>query len=211
MNIMNLRVLGMSVVVGMCGMGNVEAGLQIGLGAGAYKGTEFDEEVKMGVLGEAGWLFDAAPIDLFLGGKFGYVNALSLDRSASAGFASAGATADLDLFEGVIAGRVLFPLGADLIKLYVEGGAGTANVRVSGESSARARIGGQDFSFNRRFESDAWVFAWTVGAGVQFDFSSNFGLRAGYEFHGLGDADMFDLRSSTGNMQGISAALLLKF
>jgi opacity protein-like surface antigen len=117
----------------------------------------------------------------------------------------------LDLFESVLAVRVLFPLGTEAIKLYAEGSAGVANLSVSGETSARAEIGGREFSFNRRLDADAWVFAWGLAAGVQFDFTGNFGLRAGYEFHGLGDADMFDLKSSTGNMHGVSAALLLKF
>ena len=200
------------VMVGVVGMvGRVEGGLQFGLGAGAFKGTEFDEEVKLGLVGEFGVLFDDAPIDLFLGPKFTYVNALSFDRTGSAGFATAGASADLDLFESVLAVRVLFPLGTESIKLYAEGTAGVANLSVSGETSARAEIGGREFSFNRRLDADAWVFAWGLAAGVQFDFTGNFGLRAGYEFHGLGDADMFDLKSSTGNMHGVSAALLLKF
>ena len=191
--------------------GEARSGVQFGLGAGAYNGTEFDEEAKLGLTAELGLLFDAAPIDLFIGPKVTYVNALSFEQSGSAGFASAGASADLDLFESVLAARVLFPLATDVIKLYIEGDVGAANISVSGEAAARARVGGREFSFNRRFDADQWVFAWGVGAGVQLDFTQNFGLRAGYEFHGLGDADLFDLRTSTGNMHGLSASLLLKF
>ncbi|MDB6069597.1 MAG: hypothetical protein JWL81_768, partial [Verrucomicrobiales bacterium] len=118
---------------------------------------------------------------------------------------------DLDLFEGALVARLLVPLGTDIVKLYGEGSVGSANLKVSGNAKVKGSIGGQDFSVNSRFDEEDWVLAWGVGAGLQFDFTSRFGLRVGYNFHSFGDSEVFGLKLDPGAMHGVTSALIFKF
>ena len=175
-----------------------QAGLQLGIGPSLYSGTEFDKESGYGVNAEIGALFDKTPVDLFLGVKATYVEGLG------------SGLANLDTFEGALAARVLFPLGGEWLKGYVEGSLGAANLSVSGESGS-TKVNGRTFSFNNKYDSNQWVFAYGVGLGLQFDFSSWFGIRIGYEFHNFGDVEAFGLKVDPGNLNGVVGSIVLKF
>ena len=187
-------------------MATAMADFQLGLGGGAFAGTEYDEDIGYGLEAEAGFLAQDQPVNLFLGVRASYVDGLS---SQGASFLED--SSDLDLFEGVAVARLLVPLGTDIVKLYGEGSVGTANLKVSGKAKAKGNIGGQDFSINSRFDENDWVLAWGLGAGLQFDFTRNVGLRVGYNFHSFGDSEVFGLKLETGAMNGITSAVILKF
>ena len=183
------------------------ADFQLGLGGGAFAGTEYDEDIGYGLEAEAGFLAQDQPVNLFFGVRASYVDGLSSGSSSS--FLED--SSDLDLFEGVALARVLFPLGTDKVKLYGEGSVGTANLKVSGNAKVKGNIGGQDFSINSQFDENDWVLAWGLGAGVQFDFTRNVGLRVGYNFHSFGDSEVFGLKLDTGAMNGFTSAVIFKF
>jgi hypothetical protein len=50
-----------------------------------------------------------------------------------------------------------------------------------------------------------------LGAGFQFDFTQNIGLRVGYNFHSFGDSEVFGLNLDPGSMNGITSSLIFKF
>lgn len=174
------------------------AGLQIGIGPSLYSGTEFDQENGYGLNAEIGILFADQPVDLFLGVKATYVEGLG------------SGDANLDTFEGALAARVLVPLGSDWLKGYVEGSLGTANLSVSGEGSS-VKVKDRTFSYNNKYSANEWVFAYGVGVGVQFDFTSWFGVRLGYEFHNFGEVEAFGLKVDPGNLNGFVGSIVLKF
>ncbi len=180
------------------------AGTQFGIGLGGYKGTNFDEP-GYGINAELGGLYDQAPVDLFTGFKATYVDGLS------DGGTILGSDTDMDLFEGSFVARVLFPLGNEHIKLYGEGSVGAANLQVSGKASARAKVGGREFSINSRFDENTWVLSWGLGAGVQLDLTPNIGIRAGYSFQSFGDVEIFGLKEDPGSLHGFNASLVFKF
>ncbi len=188
-------------------MATAMADFQLGLGGGVFGGTEYDEDIGYGLEAEAGFLAQETPVNLFFGVRASYVDGLSSAGSSSLLQDSS----DLDLFEGVAVARVLFPLGTDIIKIYGEGSVGTANLTVSGKAKAKGSIGGQDFSINSQFDENDWVLAWGLGAGVQFDFTRNFGLRVGYNFHSFGDSEVFGLKLDSGSMNGFTSAVVVKF
>ena len=175
-----------------------QAGLQIGVGPSLYSGTEFDKENGYGVNAEIGILFADTPVDLFLGVKATYVEGLG------------SGVANLDTFEGALAARVLVPLGTNWLKGYVEGSLGTANLSVSGEGSS-VKIKDRTFSYNNKYNADEWVFAYGLGVGVQFDFTSWLGIRLGYEFHSFGEVEAFGLKVDPGNLNGFVGSIVLKF
>lgn len=177
----------------------VEAGLQLGLGPGLYSGTDYSDEVGYGLSGELGILWNDQPIDLFLGVKGTYVEGLDSGQ------------ANLDLFEGVLVGRVLFPLPTNFLKGYVEGSLGTANLSVSGESGYSTNVNGRNVSLNTRFDEADWVLVYGLGIGLQMDFTSWLGLRVGYEFHSFGEMEAFGLKMDPGNLNGFVGSLVLKF
>ena len=183
-----------------------KADFQLGLGGGAFAGTEYDEDIGYGLEAEAGFLAQDQPVNLFIGVRASYVDGLS---SSGASFLED--SSDLDLFEGVAVARLLIPLGTDIVKIYGEGSVGTANLKVSGNAKAKGNIGGQDFSINSQFDENDWVLAWGLGAGLQFDFTRNIGLRVGYNFHSFGDSEVFGLKLDTGAMNGFTSAVILKF
>lgn len=187
------------------------ADLQFGLGAGAYQGSDFDESVGYGFEGELGFLANEAPVNLFLGARAVYVDGLEAQESVSYGNLYGEAGADMDMFEGALVARLLVPLGVDLVKIYGEGSIGAGNLRVSGNAKARGSVGGQEFSVNSHFDEDDWVLAWGLGAGLQFDFTSHFGLRVGYNFHSFGDTEVFGLNADPGSVHGGTASLIFKF
>jgi opacity protein-like surface antigen len=182
------------------------ADFQLGLGGGVFAGTEYDEDIGYGLEAEVGFLAQDLPVNLFFGVRASYVDGLSSGASTFLEDST-----DLDLFEGVAVARLLVPLGTDVIKLYGEGSIGTANLKVSGKTKVNGEIGGQDFSINSRFDSNDWVLAWGLGAGVQFDFTRNIGLRVGYNFHSFGDSDVFGLKLDTGSVNGVTSSLIFKF
>lgn len=175
-----------------------QAGLQIGIGPSLYSGTEFDEDNGYGINAEIGILFADQPIDLFLGVKVTYVEGLG------------SGAANLDTFEGALAARLLVPLGTNWLKGYVEGSLGTANLSVSNEGSS-VKVKDRTFSYNNSYNADEWVFAYGLGVGVQFDFTSWFGVRLGYEFHNFGDVEAFGLKVDPGNLNGFVGSIILKF
>lgn len=183
------------------------ADFQLGLGAGVFTGTEYDESVGYGLEGELGYLSQNQPVNLFVGLRGGYVD--GLESKYSSIFTND--ESDLDLFVGEFVTRVLFPIGTDKLKIYGEGSLGSANLSVSGDSRARGSVGGQDFSVNSHFDSEDWVLAWGLGAGVQFDFTRGFGLRIGYNFHSFGDIKVFDMEKDPGTMHGLTSSLIFKF
>ena len=185
-------------VVGLISL-PAQAGLQLGIGPSLYSGTEYDEEAGYGINAEVGLLFDKQPIDLFIGGKVTYVDGLGSGM------------AELDAFEAALAGRVLFPVATNWLKLYVEGSLGTANLGVAGESKYRTLINGRDVSFNTKFDENEWVFAYGLGVGVQFDFTSWLGVRVGYEFHNFGEVEAFGLKTDPGSLNGVVGSLVIKF
>jgi opacity protein-like surface antigen len=183
------------------------AELQIGLGAGAYTGTEYDESIGYSLAGEVGYLNTTSPVNLFLGVRGTYIDGLQSEGS----ILNSDNASDLDLFEGSLVARLLLPLGTDIIKLYGEGSVGSANLGVSGDYKAKGNIGGQDFSINSRFDENDWALAWGLGAGVQFDFTRHFGLRVGYNFHSFGDSEIFGLKLDPGTIHGLTSSLIFKF
>lgn len=183
------------------------ADLQVGVGAGAFTGTEYDEKIGYGLEGEFGYLNQDAPVNLFLGVRASYIDGLE----SSGSILSSKDNSDLDLFDGSVVARLLVPLGTDVIKLYGEGSVGAANLKVSGDAKVKGNIGGQDFSVNSRFDEEDWVLAWGLGAGLQFDFTRNIGLRVGYNFHSFGDSEIFGLNLDPGSMHGVTSALIFKF
>lgn len=199
-----LRILGLTTA-----LATAQGRLQIGVGGGTYTGSEYDEEWGYGLSGEIGVLFDDQPVNLFLGVRGAYIDGLSASEK-SGGILDA-SESDLDLFEGALVARLLFPLGNDHIKLYGEGGLGAANVGITGDARGKANIGGKDFSFNSRFDENSWVFSWSLGAGVQFDLTENMGLRLGYGYRGLGDSEVFGLKADQGNVHGAEASVVIKF
>lgn len=188
-------------------LSTASADFQFGLGAGGFTGTEYDESTGYGLEAEMGFLSQSQPINLFVGLRASYIDGLEAQHS---NIFSKDAS-DLDLFEGVFVARVLFPLGTEKLKLYGEGSLGSANLSVSGDAKARGRVNGQDFSINSHFDGDDWVLAWGLGGGVQFDFTRNFGIRVGYNFHSFGDLKISELDRDTGSVQGLTSALVFKF
>lgn len=184
-----------------------KAELQIGVGGGAFTGSEYDENIGYGLEGEVGYLNTNAPVNLFFGVRGSYIDGLE----SSGSILNSNDNSDLDLFEGALVARLLVPLGTDIVKLYGEGSVGSANLKVSGNAKVKGSIGGQDFSVNSRFDEEDWVLAWGVGAGLQFDFTSRFGLRVGYNFHSFGDSEVFGLKLDPGSMHGVTSALIFKF
>ena len=182
------------------------ADFQLGLGGGVFAGTEYDEDIGYGLEAEAGFLAQDQPVNLFLGVRGSYVDGLS-----SGGSSFIDDSSDLDLFEGVAVARLLVPLGTEFVKIYGEGSVGAANLKVSGKAKAKGNVGGQDFSINSHFDENDWVLAWGLGAGLQFDFTRNVGLRVGYNFHSFGDSEVFGLKVDPGSMNGFTSALILKF
>lgn len=195
------------IIFGCALLGTARADLQLGVGAGAFQGDEYDEEIGYALQAEAGYLSQDAPVNLFFGVRASYVDGLQSDGS----ILNSKDSSDLDLFDGTVVARLLVPLGTDVIKLYGEGSAGTANLRVSGDAKVRGSVGGQDFSVNRRFEEEDWVFSWGLGAGLQFDFTRNFGLRLGYNFQSFGESEVFGLKLDPGAIQGVTSSLVFKF
>jgi len=187
-------------------MATAMADFQLGLGGGVFAGTEYDEDIGYGLEAEAGFLAQDQPVNLFLGVRGSYVDGLS-----SGGSSFIDGSSDLDLFEGVAVARLLVPLGTDVVKIYGEGSIGSANLQVSGKAKAKGNIGGQDFSINSQFDENDWMLAWGLGAGLQFDFTRNVGLRVGYNFHSFGDSEVFGLKVDPGAMNGFTSALILKF
>lgn len=183
------------------------AELQVGLGAGAYSGSEYDESIGYSLAGEIGYLNTTAPVNLFLGVRGTYIDGLQSDGS----ILNSTDASDLDLFEGSLVARLLLPLGTDMMKIYGEGSVGSANLGISGDYKAKGSIGGQDFSINSRFDENDWALAWGIGAGIQFDFTRNFGLRVGYNFHSFGDSEVFGLKLDPGSIQGFTSSLIFKF
>lgn len=191
----------MALIFGLFGWltGETEAGPQFGVGPSLYSGTEYSDEAGYGLNGELGFLWDEQPIDLFLGVKGTYVEGLGSGR------------ANLDLFEGVLAGRVLFPMPSNFLKGYVEGSIGAANLSVSGESKYSTKVNGRNVSLNTQFDENDWVLAYGLGVGVQLDLTSWLGLRAGYEFHSFGETEAFGLKKDPGNLNGFVGSVVLKF
>lgn len=205
MKLLSLRFL--LPLVSVLTLGTASADLQIGLGAGAFTGTEYDEEIGYGLEGEVGYLSQDAPVNLFIGVRASYVDGLV----SSGSILNSRDDSDLDLFEGALVARLLVPLGTDVVKLYGEGSIGSANLKVSGDAKVKGSIGGQDFSVNSRFDEEDWVLAWGLGAGIQFDFTRNIGLRLGYNFHSFGDSEVFGLKLDPGAMHGVTSSLIFKF
>lgn len=183
------------------------ADLQVGAGAGVFTGTEYDEEIGYGLEGEFGFLSQGQPINLFIGVRASYVDGLE----SSGSVLNSKDSSDLDLFEGTVVGRVLIPLGTETIKIYGEGSVGSANLNVSGDAKIKGSVGGQDYSINSQFDESDWVLAWGLGAGLQFDFTHNIGLRVGYNFHSFGDSEVFGLNLDPGSMHGVTSSLIFKF
>jgi opacity protein-like surface antigen len=183
------------------------AELQIGIGGGAYTGSEYDESIGYGLAAEVGYLNTNAPVNLFFGVRGTYVDGLESQGS----ILNSKDSSDLDLFDGSVVARLLIPLGTDIVKIYGEGSVGAGNLNVSGKAKVKGSIGGQDFSVNSRFDEEDWVLAWGLGAGVQFDFTSTFGLRVGYNFHSYGDSEVFGLKVDPGTMHGLTSSLIFKF
>ena len=100
------------------------ADLQVGAGAGVFTGSEYDETIGYGLEGEFGYLTQGQPINLFIGVRASYVDGLESAGSVL----NSKDSSDLDLFEGTVVGRLLIPLGTDLIKIYGEGSLGSANL-----------------------------------------------------------------------------------
>ncbi len=188
-------------------MATAMADFQFGVGGGVFSGTEYDEDIGYGLEAEAGYLAQDQPVNLFLGLRGSYVDGLSSGGSG----ALLNDSSDLDLFEGGLVARLLVPLGTDMIKLYGEGSIGSANLKVSGNAKVKGNIGGQDFSINSQFDENDWVLAWGLGAGIQFDFTRNIGLRVGYNFHSFGESEVFGLKLDPGAMHGVTSALIFKF
>lgn len=208
---MNSRVFFVSGMASLALALPAAADLQFGVGAGAYEGREFDEETGYGVHAELGFLSSERPIQLFLGARANYIDGLEFAGTTDFGPVSGSAHADLDLFEATGVIRLLVPLGTEVVKLYGEGALGVANLRVSGDADAKIRIGGREIRFNRDFDEDEWTVAWGLGAGLQFDFTKNFGLRVGYEYHSYGDLDIDGLSADSGAMHGAAATFVFKF
>jgi opacity protein-like surface antigen len=178
---------------------SAQAGLQLGVGPSLYSGTQFDDEAGYGVNAEIGQLWDGQPVHFFLGAKGTYVDGLGTGAL------------DMDVFEGALAGRVLFPLGGNWLKGYAEASIGAANLSITGETKAKTTINGRTVSFNSKFDEKDWVVAYGFGLGVQFDFTTWIGLRVGYEFHSLGDVEAFGLEADPGKLNGIVTSIVLKF
>ncbi len=175
------------------------AGLQLGVGPSLYSGTQFDDEAGYGVNAEIGQLWDGQPVQFFLGAKGTYIDGLGTG------------TLDMDVFEGALAGRVLFPMGGNWLKGYAEASIGAANLSITGETKAKTTINGRTVSFNSKFDEKDWVVAYGFGLGVQFDLTTWIGLRVGYEFHSLGDVEAFGLEADPGKLNGIVTSIVLKF
>lgn len=188
-------------------MGTASADWQIGLGGGAFRGTEYDEKIGYGLEGEVGFLAQSQPVNLFFGVRASYVDGLESGGSLF----NARDSSDLGLFEGAAVARLLFPLGTELVKVYGEGSVGSANLKVSGDARVKGSIGGQDFAIRSRFDESDWALALGLGAGLQFDFTQSLGLRVGYNFHSFGDSEVFGLKLDPGAMHGFTSAVVLKF
>lgn len=176
-----------------------QAGNQFGIGPSLYKGTQFDDGTAYGVNAEIGHLWDSQPVHFVLAAKATYVDGLS------------SGAADLDIFEGALAGRILFPVVTNFLKLYVEGSIGAANLSVSGDAKVTGKFNGKNYTVNNDFDENSWEFAYGLGAGVQLDVTSWFGIRLGYEFHSFGDVDAFGLKLDPGSINGVTGSLVFKF
>ena len=188
-------------------MGTASADLQIGLGGGAFRGSEYDEQIGYGLEGEVGFLAQSQPVNLFFGVRASYVDGLE----SAGSLYSAKDSSELGLFEGAAVARLLFPLGTEMVKIYGEGSVGSANLKVSGDARVKGSIGGQDYSINSRFDESDWALALGLGAGLQFDFTPMVGWRLGYNFHSFGDSEVFGLKLDSGAMHGFTSAVVLKF
>ena len=188
-------------------LGKATADLQVGAGGGVFSGSEYDQKTGYGLEGEFGFLAQDRPVNLFLGVRASYIDGLE----SSGSILNSNDNSDLDLFEGTAVARLLIPLGTEYVKLYGEGSVGSANLQVSGNAKVKGSIGGQDFSVNSHFDEEDWVLAWGLGAGLQFDFTQNIGLRVGYNFHRFGDSEVFGLKLDPGSIQGVTSALIFKF
>jgi opacity protein-like surface antigen len=205
-----MRLLSLPFVVCLCGaaaLTTASADLQIGLGTGAYVGNEYDEHAGWGFEGEIGYLNQDQPINLFVGARALYID--GLEAKYANVFSSD--QSDLDLFEGAFVTRLIFPTGLLGLKFYGEGSIGTGNLTVSGKTKAHASVGNQDFSVRSHFDDDDWVLAWGLGAGLQYDFGRNFGIRLGYNFHGFGDVRVDNVDRDPGVVHGLTSSLIFKF
>jgi hypothetical protein len=72
--------------------------------------------------------------------------------------------------------KLYFPLIPDrVLQVYVEGLAGMMNSDIS------ANVFGDSYNIRN------WDFGWGVGAGLQYNFTQNFGLSGGYTYIGVSD------------------------
>jgi opacity protein-like surface antigen len=163
--------------------------IQLGLGVNMARNENFGEEAGFGMSAELGWLYDHNPIDMVWGIRGAYIADVGDNDS------------DTDILDVSLFGRVLFPLGADAIKLYGEGRVGLGNLSVAG---------GSKFS-DVDVDSAAWTFGWGLGFGVQLDFTRTVGLRVGYELHSYGDLETLGFKKAPGFVHGGSASLVFKF
>ncbi|MES2706553.1 MAG: outer membrane beta-barrel protein [Verrucomicrobiota bacterium] len=207
MRLPSFPVLTCSLFATAAALSTASADFQLGLGAGGFMGTEYDENAAFGLEAEMGYLSQDQPINLFVGLRAGYIDGLE-SKYDNAFYRD---HSDMDLFEGAFVTRLLFPLGFDKLKIYGEGSLGSANVSVSGNAKARARVGGREFSVRSHFDESDWVLAWGLGAGLQFDFTRNFGVRVGYNFHGFGDIQVSDADRDPGSVNGLTSSLIFKF
>jgi len=75
--------------------------------------------------------------------------------------------------------RLAVPLGqGNPIAFYGELGAGTA------------RLGTEVSGLGTTVDESTWAFAWAIGAGLTWDMTESFGVRAGYQYLSLGDLDI---------------------
>ncbi len=173
--------------------------LQLGIGPMMANNKEFGDEAGFGLGAEVGLLYDHNPIDMFWGIRGAYIDGVG------------DSYIDLDILDVSLVGRVLFPLGADAIKLYGEGRLGIGNMAVSGEAEAKGTIGGRRFSFQNDVDEANWTFGWGIGIGVQLDFTRRMGLRIGYDLQSYGDVEAFGFDVKPGFIHGGSAMLVFKF
>jgi len=163
------------------------AGVHLGLGATYASSDDLDSAAGLDI--EAGWTsrgewtgtfganlqvysFDGSE-DLGLGDLADELERFGLGRNDLSIDADVSATPLMAFY------RLAIPFGQGS-PLHFYGEAGLGAVRYAADISTL----GVDF------DEDSWALAWAVGAGLAWDLTQNFGIRAGYQLLNLGDYEV---------------------
>lgn len=184
---MQLRILPLvaALLLGLSAAARAE--LQLGAG-GLFLDGDGDDDLMPGLSFELGGFYPGGVLDSFFGAQLFFggdtINEDEWYRSDE------GYLGVLALYRGYL------PLG--FFKLYGEGGLGV------GRSSVEYSLRGVDI------DTDEFGFSYQLGLGVEFSFTDHFGIRGGYDFIGLPEADT-DFGTGGGGFHSLTLGVTIRF